>query len=131
MVAARALARLAASGVEILNFAQSFSERSLTVTVRAVDAAFARDGLVAAFSGEQGVERVRDISFSTPIGLVALISATSNSQLAPQTLATLGRVGAHVLALARGTTSAHLSFVLPDSEVDAVVQALHHDLKLA
>lgn len=130
-LAARALARLAASGVEILNFAQSFSERSLTVTVRAVDAAFARDGLVAAFSGEQGVERVRDISFSTPIGLVALISATSNSQLAPQTLATLGRVGAHVLALARGTTSAHLSFVLPDSEVDAVVQALHHDLKLA
>jgi aspartate kinase len=130
-LAARALAHLSSSGVEVLNFAQSFSERSLIVTVRTVDAAFARDCLVAAFSGEQNAAMLRDISFTLPIGLVAVISAARNSGLAPQTLATLGRVGAHVLALAQGATSAHLSFVLPEPEIDAVVRALHHDLKLA
>src|SRR3954471_20325586 len=37
-LAARALARLAEAGVELLTFAQSFSERSLTLAVRATDA---------------------------------------------------------------------------------------------
>ena len=130
-LAARALARLSGSGVEVLNFAQSFSERSLTVTVRAVDADFARERLVAAFSAEHDASSLRDISYATSIGLVAIISSAGNGSLAPATMATLGRVGAHVLALAQGTSSSHLSLVLPDTEIDAVVQALHHDLGLA
>ena len=67
-----------------------------------------------------------------PISLVAVISAGSNNGgLAPQILATLGRVGAHVLAFAQGASSAHVSFLLPEPEVDSVVRGLHHDLRLA
>lgn len=130
-LAARALARLAESGVEVLNFAQSFSERSLTVMVRAVDAGFAHGCLVAAFSGEHGPSALRDTSYGAPIGLVAIISAAGNGRLAPIVLGTLGRVGAHVLSLAQGTSSAHLSIVLPEAEVERVVRALHSDLGLA
>ena len=131
-LAARALAHLSDSGVEVLNFAQSFSERSLTVTVRAVDAAFARECLLAAYRSEHSGAEGRDISSALPISLVAVISASSNNGgLAPQILATLGRLGAHVLALAQGASSAHVSFLLPEAEVDAVVRGLHHDVRLA
>ena len=67
----------------MLNFAQSFSERSLTVTVRAVDADFARERLVAAFSAEHDASSLRDISYATPIGLVAIISSAGNGRRAP------------------------------------------------
>lgn len=129
-IVARVLARLADSGVEILNFAQSFSERSLTLTVRGIDAAFAREYLALAFGREHEGGTLRDISVLGPIGLVAVISASGNG-LAPQALTTLGRTGAHVLALTQGTSTKHLSIILPENEVDAVVKALHHDLGLA
>jgi aspartate kinase len=127
-IVARALARLADSGVEILSFAQSFSERSLTLTVRAVDAAFAREYLAHSFGREHEFDALGEISLVTPIGLVAVISASGNALLTPRTLFALGRTGAHVLALAQGTSSKHLSFILPEDEIDAVVQALHGDL---
>jgi aspartate kinase len=130
-LAARVLARFFDSGVEILSFAQSFSERSLTVMVRAIDAAFAREHLLAAFKGEQAPNGIQDISFAAPIGLIAVISATSNGQLVPQILATLGRVGTRVLALEQSTVSPHLSLLLPEDQIDAAVKALHHDLGLA
>ncbi len=130
-VVARVLARLADSGVEILNFAQSFSERSLTLTVRGVDAAFAREYLTLAFGREHESDTLREITLTAPIGLVAVISASDNGHLTPQTLTSLGRTGAHVLALAQGASSKHLSFILPEGEVDAVVKALHYDLRLA
>ncbi len=43
----------------------------------------------------------------------------------------LGRAGAHILALAQSTSSYHISFMLPEAEVDTVVRMLHADLGLA
>src|SRR5262249_37887799 len=74
-LAARALARLAEAGVEILTFAQSFSERSLTLAVRGADADFARDCLAATFGDERAAGMLREISLTTPVALVAVISA--------------------------------------------------------
>src|SRR5262249_41855256 len=129
-LAARALARLAEAGVEILTFAQSFSERSLTLAVRGADADFARDCLAATFGDERAAGMLREISLTTPVALVAVISAPNGESLAPRTLAALGRAGAHVLALAQGTASYHISFILPEAEVDRVVRTLHADLGL-
>jgi aspartate kinase len=129
-LAARALARLAEAGVEILTFAQSFSERSLTLVVRGADADFARDCLAATFSDERAAGQLREIALTTPVALVAVISAPNGDGLAPSTLATLGRAGAHVLALAQAAASYHISFILPEAEVDSVVRALHTDLGL-
>ena len=130
-LAARALARLAEAGVEILTFAQSFSERSLTLAVRASDASFARACLAATFERERAAGALREIALTSPVALVAVISAPNGDGLAPRTLAALGRAGAHVLALAQGTASYHISFILPEAEVDDVVRALHRDLGLA
>jgi aspartate kinase len=130
-LAGRALARLAEAGVEILNFAQSFSERSLTLTVRDADAAFARASLRATFARELEAGALRDVALTGSVALVAVISAPNGDGLAPRTLAALGRAGAHVLALAQGTASYHISFILPDAEVEGVVRALHRDLGLA
>jgi aspartate kinase len=130
-LAGRALARLAEAGVEILNFAQSFSERSLTLTVRGADADFARASLRATFARELAAGALRDVALTASVALVAVISAPNGDGLAPRTLAALGRAGAHVLALAQGTASYHISFILPDAEVEGVVRALHRDLGLA
>jgi aspartate kinase len=130
-LAARALAQLTESGVEILTFAQSFSERSLTLAVRAADAEFARDCLATAFGNERAAGALREITLTTPIALVAVVSASNGDGLMPRTLAALGRVGAHVLALAQSTSSYHISFMLPEAEVDTVVRMLHADLGLA
>jgi aspartate kinase len=130
-LAARALARLTEAGVEILTFAQSFSERSLTLLVRGADAAFACDSLTATFERELAAGALRAVNLTAPVALVAVISAPGGDGLAPRTLAALGRAGAHVLALAQGTASYHISFILPEAEVDAVVRTLHRDLGLA
>ena len=130
-LAARALARLTEAGVEILTFAQSFSERSLTLAVRGADAEFARDCLAATFDNERAAGALREITLTTPIALVAVISASNGDNLMPRTLSALGRAGAHVQALAQSTSSYHISFMLPEAEVDTVVRTLHADLGLA
>ena len=59
------------------------------------------------------------------------ISALNGDNLVPRTLSALGRAGAHILALAQSTSSHHISFMLPEAEVDTVVRTLHADLGLA
>jgi hypothetical protein len=71
------------------------------------------------------------LSNDAPIALVAVISASNGDNLVPRTLSALGRAGAHILALAQSTSSYHISFMLPEAEVDTVVRTLHADLGLA
>lgn len=129
-LAQRALSRLSDAGVEILNFVQSFSERSLTVTVRGSDSNFAAETLRSAFGREIAEGALRDVVLTSSVALVAVISAPNAIGLAPRTLAALGHAGAHVLSLAQGTATYHLSFTLPDAEVEHVVQVLHRELGL-
>jgi aspartate kinase len=129
-LAARAIERLTLAGVEILTFAQSFSERTLTLAVRGADAAFAQVCLTALFEREQSAGTLRQISITEPVALVAVISAPNGLQPAPRTLTALGQAGAHVLALAQSTNAYHISFLLPEAEVTPVVQALHRELGL-
>lgn len=119
-----ALSRMAASNVEILSFTQSLSEHSLTLAVRAADAAFARD-CIATIAGQS------KISLITPVALVAIVSTLDNTAVMPRALASLGRSEAHLLSLVQSANAAHLSLLLPESEVDHVVRALHADLGLA
>lgn len=128
-LAAAALAQLVEAGVDILTFAQSFSERSLTLGVRQADASFAQERLTAIFRRGRGAPAPQPVLVSDAVALVALISASNGYDLMPRTLAALGRSGAHVLALAQGAT--HISFLLPEREVDVVVRMVHQDLELA
>ena len=93
---------------------------------------FGRLGLIVrGLRFNDGISRLDTVQPGGSIALVAVISAPGGDGLAPRTLASLGRAGAHVLALAQGTASYHISFILPEAEVDAVVTALHRDLGLA
>jgi aspartate kinase len=130
-LASHALDQLADAGIEILTFAQSFSDQSLKLSMRSSDAAFAQERLAAIFAHERSGSALAPVQVTAPVALIAVISATENHDLMPHTLAALGSAGAHVMALSRGATSPHISFVLPDEEVDVVVQALHEKFRLA
>lgn len=130
-LASEALAQLADAGIEILTFAQSFSDQSLALSVRASDAAFAQQHLTAVFTRERANSALEPVRVVASVALIAVISAADSDELMPLTLLALGRAQAHVLALGRGADSPHISFLLPDTEVDAVVRALHEELRLA
>ncbi|MFO7168127.1 MAG: aspartate kinase, partial [Chloroflexota bacterium] len=130
-LAARALAGLAATRIEILSFSQSFTERSLTVAVRASDADFVRECLESIFEREREAGAVRPAFNAGQVALVAVISAPNGGTLVPRTFAALGEAGAHILTMSQGVDSFHISFILPESEVARVVQALHRELGLA
>ncbi len=124
-----ALSRMAASSVDILSFTQSLSEHSLTLAVRAADAAFARECLINAHTGDQAQVQPPEITLISPVGMVALITTPGNDALTARMLTSLGRANASILTLTHAGT--HISFLLPEHQVDTVVRALHHDLGLA
>jgi aspartate kinase len=124
-----AITRMTESSVNMLSFTQSLSERSLTLAVRAADAPFARECLAAAIQHSVPDTTAPDITLASPVGLVALITTPSAELLLPRVLSSLGRAGAQIYSLARG--AAHISFLLPESQLDSVVRTLHADLGLA
>jgi aspartate kinase len=126
--AAAALARLTDRGIEPLSFALSFAERSLVVAVRATDAEFARECLAEPAPGS--LATAPQVVTEAHVGLLIVICAQASEAIAPRALASLARVGAHVLALARGVRAPHLSLLLPDAEIAAAVRTLHQELGL-
>jgi aspartate kinase len=118
------LTRMAETSVDILSFTQSVSEHNLTLAVRAADAQFAKEYLLAVLQNEAA--NSAEVSVVARVGLVALICSPGSMALMPQVLLTLGRAGAQVLSLVRG--AGHISLLLPEEQIAAVVQALHDDL---
>jgi aspartate kinase len=127
-LAARVLAELTGCGIEVLTFAQSFSERGLVLAVRATDAEYAYERIEACLQPERDSKALRAISLRAPVALVAVISAPESTRLAPRALTALARVQGTVLAMVHGNTSRHLSFIVPEEELSAVVRALHREL---
>ena len=130
--AARALRVLADAGVEVLMFAQSFSERSLTLVVREADGSFARASLDAAFAAEQLAGHVRAVRVTEPVATVSVVGAPNSdgAGLVPRAFAALGIARARVLAMAQSAAAYHVSFVLHEAAVDEVVRVLHRELGL-
>jgi aspartate kinase len=127
----RALACLMDAGIEILQFAQNFCARGVTLAVRNTDATLALGCLNTAFERERAGGILDKLALTTPVSLVAVISGACGNGLASRTLTGLGYAGAHVLALAQGVSSSHISFILLESEVDTAVRILHRELGLA
>ena len=76
---------------------------------------------LAAFGNERAAGALREITLTTPIALVAVISASNGDGLVPRTLSALGRAGRTFCAGAKHS-SYHISFILPEAEVDSVVR---------
>jgi aspartate kinase len=122
------LSRMVASSVNIISFTQSLSDGSLTLAVRAADAPFAQEFLLSAMASEHVSESEPTTPQIAPVGLVALVATTTASGLMPKVLTALGRAGAEIYSLARGT--GHISILLPESQIEPIVRALHAELAL-
>ncbi|GIW02109.1 aspartate kinase [Roseiflexus sp.] len=129
-LAVRVLAELTNCGIEVLTFAQSFSERSLLLAVRTADVEYAYERIETCLLPERENQALRTISLRSPVALVAVLSAPGSAYLAPRALASLARVQATVLAMVHGNASRHLSFIVPEEEMGSVVRALHRDLMM-
>jgi aspartate kinase len=123
-----ALTRMSDASVEILSFTQSPSERSLTLAVRASDAAYARECLELALEHPHADRQPPVVTITTPVALVAVVSSAGQTALMPRVLASLARTSAQVLTLAQ--SALHITMLLPEAYASAVVQALHADLGL-
>jgi aspartate kinase len=124
-----ALTRMSESSVEILSFTQSLSEHSLTLAVRANDAAFARECLETALKTTHAAGERLQVSITTPVALVALVCVAGSPAIMSQVLASLARAGAHVLTLAQ--SASHVTMLVPEAQATRVVRTLHADLGLA
>jgi len=127
-LAVRVLSELTTAGVEILTFAQSFSERSLLLAVRSTDAEYAYERIEASLMTERESGALRAINQHAPAALVAVMSAPGGARLATRALAALVRAQATILAMVHGNASNHLSFIMREEDMGAAIRALHREL---
>ena len=124
-VAARALHRLGQAGVEVLMFTQSFSEHNLTLLVRQGDLNSSLRLLHHEFADELGRGLIAPLEVGQE---VATISVVGGPGIVPRTFAALGKQGTPVISIAQASSEYNVSFVVPEGEMAATVQALHREL---
>lgn len=127
-LAVRVLSELTGVGVEVLTFAQSFSERSLLLAVRLTDVEYAFERIEACLQRDRDSGALRSINLRSPVALVAVMSAPNSAPLAPRALAALARIQSTAYAMVHGSASNHLSFIIPEVDMGAAVRALHREL---
>lgn len=126
---ASALGQLSDAGVEVLSFAQSFSEHSMSVCVRATDAGFARGTLETLLAPPCGDTPSAATVEQEDVALIAVITS-SGGDVAPKVLGAISKASAHVLSLARSSHGAHLAMIVPEEELGGLVRSMHRELGL-
>jgi aspartate kinase len=134
-MAAQALQRLSAAGVETLMLSQSLSEHRLNLVVRERDQThclrilrreFANNGFEAHF--ELGVrERVATISV---VGMPGWAHDGSDDGIVSAAFSALGQLGTRVIAVTQAATEHSISFCIPEGQVAETVEFLHRELGL-
>jgi aspartokinase/homoserine dehydrogenase 1 len=151
-MAARALQRLSEAGVQVFMFSQSFSEQSLNLVVRENDQAHCLNVLCREFGdGSHGewsslplngevasagtFRKLGDLCSLGTKEKVATISVvgvpgSSDTSIAPQAFAALGKFGVRVIAVAQAASEQSVSFCVPDQQLEDTVRLLHRELGL-
>ncbi len=130
-MAARALQVLAAAGVDVPMFSQSFFEHRLNLVLRESDQAHGLRALQQEFSAGLGAapcflearERVATVS-------VVGVPGWSHASIVAHALAALGRCGTRVIAVAEAATEHSVSFCIPEEQLAQTVRFLHRELGL-
>lgn len=125
-----ALARMTSTSVNILSASQSQSEQSLTLLVSASDAEFAYECLSTALHNLQTDGARTEITHTTPVALLALITTQWHSDLMSRILLSLGQAGIRVVSITQSAKPANVVILLPESDLQRAVQTLHRDLDL-
>ena len=151
-MAARALQRLSEAGVQVFMFSQSFSEQSLNLVVREQDQAHCLNVLCREFGdGSEGdwstlplngevsstgtFRKLGDLCSLGTKEKVATVSVvgvpgSSDTGIASQAFAALGKFGARVIAVAQAASEQSVSFCVPDQQLEDTVRLLHRELGL-
>jgi len=129
-VGARVLHCLGRGGVEVLMFTQSFSERNLTLLVRREELRSGLRLLRHEFADELAQGLVASPEVRQEVATVSVVGGPSKygHGIVPQTFAALGRQGTPVIAIAQTSSEYNVSFVVPEGQMAAAVQALHREL---
>jgi len=129
-VAARVLHCLGRAGIEVLMFTQSFSERNLTLLVRQGELHAGVRLLRHEFADELARGLIAPLQVRQEVATVSVVGGPSKDGqgIVPQTFAALGRQGTPVITIAQASSEYNVSFVVPEDEMAATVQALHREL---
>jgi len=129
-VAGRALSALARSGVEVLMFSQSFSERILSLLVRQADWDASLRALEREFQDELRGGCVLQVAALSRVGTISVVGAPGGhgAAVVPKTFAALGRLDTQIVSVAQSASEYHVSVVVPEDDVDATVRFIHREL---
>jgi aspartate kinase len=130
-LAARALQKLGEAGVDVLMFAQSFSEHSLNLIVREQDQAHCLSTLSREFeNGKPG--SLYNLGLQEQVATISVVGVPdwNGNGIVPHAFAALGKHGTRVIAVAQAATEYNVSFCIPDEQVADTVRFLHRELGL-
>ncbi|MEM8558107.1 MAG: bifunctional aspartate kinase/homoserine dehydrogenase I [Bacteroidota bacterium] len=122
-----ALAALAEASVPVLMISQASSEQSLCVVVFGADREKALVALSGAFATQIERGDVRVSALVEPHALVAVVGEAMRNQsgVAGRMMATLGKAGINITAIAQGSSELNISVAIADEDTPAAVRALH------
>ncbi|MFC2029546.1 aspartate kinase, partial [Chloroflexota bacterium] len=129
--AARALTQLAAAGVDVLMYSQSFSERSLNLVVREQDQSHCLRTLDREFQNAISGSAFA-LGTKEKVATVSVVGVPdwNGNGIVSHSFAALGKHGTRVIAVAQAATEHSVSFCIPEAQIGDTVRFLHCELGL-
>jgi aspartokinase/homoserine dehydrogenase 1 len=122
---ARALTALARDDIEIMGYSQSFSRRTLSITLRETDATRAVSTLSREFK-EGDLHRVKNIVSRGQIAAISIIGEQyTHSAFVGRVLAAFGSASIEVLGVVEVPTENSFSFLVDQSDLKEAVSMAH------
>ena len=131
-LAARALMRLAESGVAVLMFTQSFTERTLSLVVGQRDMESCLRTFKNEFERELRQGLLSQVSVRGQVATISVVGPAGRHgmRIVPQAFAALGKHGLQVLSVAQASSEYNVSFVVLEGDLPTTVRTLHSELGL-
>jgi aspartate kinase len=122
--------------INILMFSQSSSEQNICLVIEAKDAAMLSKALEEELHEALSARLVDAITVKEAVAAVAVVGQGMQGTpgIAAKLFGGIAGAGVNVLAIAQGSSERNISFVIAESDADAIVRAVHaefrlHDLK--
>ena len=132
-VASRLFAALADEDISVTMISQSSSEASICVAIPEAQLSRAEAVLKEAFRGELSRGSIDDISVRPGVGLMAIVGMGMSHApgVAGRLMATLGKQGINILAIAQGSSEVSISVAIAAAQVSQALRSVHREFGLA
>lgn len=125
---ARLFDALYRKGINIILITQASSVHSMCIAISAADAEKARQAADNCFAYEISLGKLNPLKVETGFSIVCVIGddILGHSGATGQMLAALGRHGIQVRATAQGSSERNISVIVPSSQDQEAIRAIHH-----